>query len=311
MNVPPRWTDAELEAARQVAIAAFRHERIDEPLEDYLDFFETYQGHVETLLELTVDLTRFDADSLNILTDDDLRYVFRYLAGPPISEDDLKVLADTNTLSNKALSADPELVRSLIGVVIQAHDRRRFPWVTEERDPTPAERDAAVLASAAMIAMRKQETKRRNEGKTDQEEVVRQALLHQAKMVQVDTRSVGNVSHAPAPGEFCAESMLGTRKADFVVRLWDGRLMAVECKVSNSSTNSIKRLNNDAAVKAGIWIHEFGFNNVVPTAVLSGVYKLGNLQNAQTRGLTLFWAHDLAGLIQWIDGTRPSAKTGG
>ena len=52
--------------------------------------------------------------------------------------------------------------------------------------------------------------------------------------------------------------MFGGRKADFVVCLYDGRKMPLECKVSNSSTNSVKRLNNDAAVKAVRWIQGFG-----------------------------------------------------
>ena len=50
--------------------------------------------------------------------------------------------------------------------------------------------------------------------------------------------------------------------------------MPLECKVSNSSTNSVKRLNNDAAVKAETWRQDFGTVPIVPAAVLSGVYKL-------------------------------------
>jgi hypothetical protein len=65
--------------------------------------------------------------------------------------------------------------------------------------------------------------------------------------------------------------------------LWDRRIMAIECKVSNSSTNSVKRLNRGAAGKAEKWLHEFGALGVVPVAVLSGVYKLHNLVGAQTR----------------------------
>ncbi len=80
--------------------------------------------------------------------------------------------------------------------------------------------------------------------------------------------------------------------------------MPLECKVSNSSTNSVKRLNNDAAVKAGSWIDDLGSNHVVPVAVLSGVYKLRNLVDAQNRGLTLFWAHNLASMIDWIEKTK-------
>jgi SpoU rRNA methylase family enzyme len=80
--------------------------------------------------------------------------------------------------------------------------------------------------------------------------------------------------------------------------------MALECKVSNSSTNSVKRLNNDAAVKAEYWLKVFGTSQVVPAAVLSGVFKVMNLAQAQERGLALFWSHDLDKLGAFIDTTR-------
>jgi len=57
--------------------------------------------------------------------------------------------------------------------------------------------------------------------------------------------------------------------------------MPIECKVSNSSLNSVKRLNNDAAVKAVGWKRDFGLRQVVPAAVLGGVYNLHNLLEAQ------------------------------
>lgn len=119
-------------------------------------------------------------------------------------------------------------------------------------------------------------------------------------MTKVATRRIETINAAPEPAEFCRESQLGTRKADFVIGLYDQRVMAIECKVSNSSTNSVKRLKNDAAAKAEAWIDEFGRSNIVPTAVLSGVYKSHNLTNAQQRGLTLFWAHDLGRLTDGV-----------
>jgi hypothetical protein len=121
---------------------------------------------------------------------------------------------------------------------------------------------------------------------------------------EVPAREIPDFELAPKPGEFCGESVLGTRKADIVVRLWDRRVMPIECKVSNSSLNSVKRLNNDAAVKAGSWKRDFGLRQVVPTAVLSGVYDLHNLFDAQDRGLTVFWAHDLGPLTDWITQTK-------
>ncbi|MBK8047734.1 MAG: XamI family restriction endonuclease [Anaerolineales bacterium] len=73
------------------------------------------------------------------------------------------------------------------------------------------------------------------------------------------------------------------------------------------ATNSVKRLNNDAAVKAEVWLSDFGTRNVVPVAVLSGVFKPHNLLNAQNRGLTLYWAHRLSDMTEWMDLIRRDA----
>lgn len=298
----PRWSEQELDAARKRAIEVFRIQRMSEPLEAYLEAFDDYQGVVEDLLETTVDLTDLESTALNIVTDPKLLEAFRYLAGPPISADDLKTVSES-VLSAGPLKADAEMVRRIVQVVLAGLDRRRFPWVMERREPTEAERNAAVLASAALMAMRKAETSRRGDEKEKQEDRVETALLDYG-FAKVATRAVSTLALAPGAGEFCRESMLGTRKADFIVGLWDRRIMPIECKVSNSSTNSVKRLNNDAAVKAGTWRQDFGDRNVVPVAILSGVYKLHNLVDAQTRGLSLFWAHDLTELLNWIERTR-------
>src|SRR5215216_3875735 len=90
----PHWRDEELETARKHAIEVFRNQRMAEPLEAYLEAFDDYQGAVEDLLETTVDLSDLDSTALNILTDPRLLKAFRYLAGPPISEDDLETVAE-------------------------------------------------------------------------------------------------------------------------------------------------------------------------------------------------------------------------
>lgn len=83
--------------------------------------------------------------------------------------------------------------------------------------------------------------------------------------------------------------------------------MAVECKVSNSSVNSYKRLNREAGGKAAAWLRDLGATQVVPAAVLSGVYAMSSLQQAQAAGLSVFWTHDLASLTDYIETTRPAA----
>lgn len=302
---PPRWTHAELDYDAQFSIALFRDERMKEPLELYLEAFDKFRGVMEDLLETTVDLSKLQELAVEVLTDVDMLEAVRYLAGPAISSDDLKVLAETS-LAPGRLRGDPAAARRIIETVLLGLDRRRFPWVTEDREPTESERAAAALASAALIASRRAMTSRANDAKNQQEDAVEAVLMAEPNSFdKVPSRVVSNLMQAPQPGEFCRESLFGDRKADLVVRLRDGRAMPIECKVSNSSTNSIKRLNNDAAVKARAWIDQFGSLGCVPTAVLGGVFKVRNLEAAQRDGLTLFWAHGLDKLTKFLVDTSP------
>lgn len=303
MIQPPVWTSEQLDAARIKAEEHFREGRHTEPLDAYLELFDEYQGIVEEVLEQTVDLTQLRDHAVEILADPRKQEVFRYLSGPPVSLDDLKVLVQARSFAASRFADDHDLVDQLVNFLQNWHDRRRFPWITGNWEPEEHEREAAILATTALLAMRRLETMRRNQGKELQERLVANQL-QRARFTQVPTRNVPTLHKAPGPGEFCRESMLGTRKADFIIGLWDGRTMPLECKVSNSSTNSIKRLNGDAAVKAETWRHDFGELQVVPAAVLSGVYALRNLEEAQRRGLTVFWAHDLHSLMDWINLTK-------
>jgi hypothetical protein len=128
---PPVWTSEQLDIERAKSSAAFSKARFEEPLEDYLEAFDQYQGYVEELLESTVDLTDFESAALDVLCDPRLQEAFRYLAAPPISADDLKVLADASSLNGNRLRNSPADAQRLIGVVRQILDRRRFAWVVE------------------------------------------------------------------------------------------------------------------------------------------------------------------------------------
>ena len=91
---------------------------------------------------------------------------------------------------------------------------------------------------------------------------------------------------------------------DLYNSLYDRRVLALECKASNSEVNSFKRVNHEAAGKARAWIAAFGQRQVVPCAVLSGVFNPDNLATAQGEGLALFWLHRLDDLQAFIETTR-------
>jgi hypothetical protein len=300
---PPRWTDDQLDQARRRAIDDFRRERLQEPLAAYQAWLAQSRVTMRELLARTDDLARIAEHAVAILSDREVRDAFRYLAGPPISLDDLAVLAEADSLSPARLRADEALVRRVIGTVLAGLDHGRFPWVLEQRRATEQERETAIVASAALRATQKVATLRRTEGKEAQEERVKQALRARG-FTEIERRPMHHIADAPQPGEFCGETIFATRNADIVAGLWDRRAMPIECKVSNSAVNSIKRVKNDVAAKATTWRTRFGEDNVVPAAVLSGVYDLPMLIDVQQRGLTLFWAHDLDAMMDWIARTR-------
>ena len=302
---PPRWTPEHLRAEVASAIESFRRERSAEPLDEYLTQLDDALGVVEELIELTVDLSELRPRALEVVTEPALLEALRFCAGPFISVDDLRVVART-TLAPTRLRADPEAAARIVDSVLLGLDRRRFPWVAEGREPDERERGTAVLATATLMATERTRTLRRSGAKLDQEGAVAEALAAAGFTRVPPPAAIRTLEDAPGPGQFCTEVDFGGRKADLVVGLWDRRRMPVECKVSSSSVNSYKRVNNDAAVKAVSWLKAFGEDQVVPAAVLAGVFKPGNLETAQQRGLTLFWAHRLGDMVGWVDRTRPA-----
>jgi hypothetical protein len=84
-----------------------------------------------------------------------------------------------------------------------------------------------------------------------------------------------------------------------LIGIADGRIVAVEAKDSSSVVNSVKRVLNDTAAKARHWQVMAG-KEIVPVALLSGVFGAAHLAAAQSSGLYLVWAHDLDSFADWL-----------
>lgn len=65
-----------------------------------------------------------------------------------------------------------------------------------------------------------------------------------------------------------------------------GRLLLLECKVSNSATKSVKRRNRETGGKARDWNGRFGERSITG-AVLAGVVELRNLKTARAGGVAI------------------------
>ncbi|MDR2722687.1 MAG: XamI family restriction endonuclease [Cellulomonadaceae bacterium] len=285
-----QWSDEELVEDRRIAVGHFRDARTTEPLDVYLGFFDEASTTFADILDASNDLLDAEEAVEYLLLDTFRQDLCRYIASPPLSADDLKTLADTS-LSPGVLRNNPGAMADVMGSILPGLDRQRFPWLVQKRSPTDQERHTAIVATAAMYAMRKTETARRSSGRVLEESI--RKYLTSIGFMEVKPASIANSSQGPALGEFCGETSVVGGKADIVIRMSDGRLMPIECKVSNSETNSYKRLIHDCGEKSQTWVKELGPANCVPVAALSGVYSLGNLRKAQTMGLTIIWAHNL------------------
>ncbi|MDR3203104.1 MAG: XamI family restriction endonuclease [Bifidobacteriaceae bacterium] len=301
MISPPQWRPEQLASDRAKAIGLFRAQRATESVDTYLAFYQAaYQVFAEMMAD-TDNLRQAREMATAILTVKDRQDLARFIASPPLSADDLKTLADTS-LSVGPLSRNPEAITSVIDLNMMSLDRRRFPWIPENRAPTPSEKETALVSTSVLFAIGKTETKRRAAGK--RLELILKKHLDSVGLKEVPTAAITNATHGPAMGQYCGETSVVGTKADVVVRLFDGRLLLIECKVSNSETNSYKRLIHDCGEKAQTWVQMLGPANCSPAAVLMGCYSSLNLAQAQTMGLAVFWSHALDSLGEFISATK-------
>jgi XamI-like restriction endonuclease len=281
LRLPHRWTDEELAAHAQRALNAFVDRRLAEPSSRYIEHLKARRAALHRLVRLLARVDPVHPDIAiirEILRDADLEAALRYLAGPPISADDLGVVATRNTqrLTKARINSDPALATDILRLICQLADPERFPWVKAGRPP------------------------RRNYGKAVERHL--EERLVTAGFNKVRSPNGGKIDapiHMPRQATFYGECTLFGRRADLLIGLPDGRAIGVEAKDSSSVVNSVKRVLNDTAAKARHWHDKLG-ESIIPVALLSGVFGLENLRSAQASGLYLVWSDNLDDFADWI-----------
>lgn len=303
---PSVWTDEELTSQAQFSLEAFRARRLAEPTTRYPEILAQEKQAVRKLIRL---LSLVNPDNANlgelrkIWADPKVFDALRYVAGPPISLDDLGVLVTSGTakLSKARLWKSDELSQATLTMICQLTDDSRFPWVRDKRKATLQEIKRAVYATAALRATQLLATERRGYGRKV-EMALSDALVARGfqRLAAPNGGKILTPNQLPSPGTFYPECSLRLRKTDLLIGLSDGRSVAVEAKDSGSVLNSVKRVLNDTAAKAQYWHSQFA-TTVVPVALLSGVFGVENLKSAQEHGLYLVWTHDLEGFVTWLE----------
>jgi hypothetical protein len=221
----------------------------------------------------------------------------RYLCGPPISQEDLWTLVG----GPKFRSVPPAFAEDTAEAIRVVVDPVRFPWLAQSRAPSELERESAILATTVLWAAQQIGTERRGEASSRQETLTAQTL-NDAGLTLEDSRAPIQFIDDMPRGGYSRERRLAGAKCDVPARLFDGRLLALECKVSNGPKNGWKRVNREVGGKSDAWRAHFG-TQALTGVVLAGVFDLSCLTTAQDRGVIILWEHDLSPLREFVEST--------
>lgn len=236
-------------------------------------------------------------------TDGSHMLIFRHLLAPPKSQDQFKLLCDAWSKGSEK-SGRPQKLEAILAVsevVTQWMDRKIAPWLAVNRNPTEVERELLIERVISFIAPKLMETKKRNRLSAEQESAVVDLLVSigwtRLPSVTIDTRA------AIAPKHFMNKTRFATatttaQEVDIACGFNGSYVAAMECKVTNDTTNSVKRVN-DVLKKAAAWKAHWG-SFVETAALLQGVIKPEDVQRLTDEGVKVFWSHDLDTLKTWV-----------
>lgn len=292
----------------EVARGEFRARRLEDPLRDYNSQFpsaELAASAVVGSLDVIMTIPANRELIADLVGGKETYAALRSLAATPISSDDLETLLRFK-VNKTAMRGNQSYANALSTLIKSCLDPKRFPWIAENRPATPEEVGKAKLATSILTTVSAVQAARRGDERKALEGYVKEILLSQG-FVNVKKRRGGIQlpGHFPQPGQFMTTCKLGEHNADFVIGLLDGRILALECKASNSEVNGFKRLNKEVVVDAADWIRKFGENVIVASAALRGVFKPANVEQAQDQKVYIFWWHRMRSLEQFLTEARP------
>ena len=306
MEVPPdfRFSDEELRADIAQATALFV-ERVRETVPAlYRPKLAEAREELVRALTLTGDLN--DLHPKTIADHPEIVRALRYTAGPPISEEDFRTVTGWPFNPRPRAKVVQAVAPLVCQTVFQLADPLLFPWLAEGRPATAEEREAAINGTAKLLAVERFRTERRGGASKEQEAQVREVLAREAGLREVERppkRKAGHIEMIDDldKGTFSQECVLHGMKCDVPVRLPDGLLMPIECKVNSGQKNGWKRVSREVEGKATRWREKFGSASVVIAIMLDGNFDLGTLTRFQDEGYFIFWGHDPQRLVDFVN----------
>jgi hypothetical protein len=238
-----------------------------------------------------------------LMADGSHMLILRHLLAPPKSQDQFSLLCNeySKAAEKSGRAYKSEAAMAVQKALLTRADPLILPWLSEERAPSNQERERLVERVVSLIAPKQTETRNRNRLSVEQEGAV-VALLEgmgwtKLPSVTIDTRAAIPPKHFMNKTRF-ATATTAAQEVDIACGLANTVVAAMECKVTNDPTNSVKRVN-DVLKKAKAWKDRYG-DFIETAALLQGVIKPSDVQRLTDDGIQVFWSHDLDNFAKWI-----------
>lgn len=222
-------------------------------LTDWRDAKALAKQRVTSALIATANLANIPA---GLMVSAEHLAVLRRLLAPPMSQDQFELLcpAYRKTKENRGVALKAAEAVAISKVIEDWHDRDLAPWFGAKQSATPLQVEALATALAPLYASQLVGTVRRNRLSARQEnEVI--LLLARLGWTQKTTALVSQSSQL-GMREFAHKTRFETKtrpqEVDIACGLKKSVVLAMECKVTNDRTNSIKRVNDVLKKSAGV-----------------------------------------------------------
>ena len=230
--------------------------------------------------------------------------VFRHVLLPPLSQDQLELCYPAWSKSSEkpdGPACSQAGAQAFARAVSERRSKALTPWLDASREPTASEVEQLVWSVAPLIASQSFATEMRNRISREQEQSVI-TILEANQWVKLrssllDTRAALKPKHYMHKTRF-ATATATAQEVDIALGLNGTVVMAMECKVTNDETNSVKRVN-DVLKKARAWKEHWG-SFVRTAALLQGVIAEKDVVRLLDAEVEVFWSHDLARFEAWI-----------
>jgi len=229
--------------------------------------------------------------------------VLRALFAPPISQDQMRLIAPLYPKSAEKTGAalKHDAADQFASTFLMRRDRHLTAWLEGNGNPNRRQIKRVLDTLTPMISGQIFNTVRRNRLSAEQEVAVQTMLL--AKGWTMENAGKLSIPGDLPPAHFmrnarCMASPTAVKDVDIACGVKSTLLLAMECKVSNDETNSVKRVS-EVLDKAKSWQKQWG-GFIQTAALLQGVIAYKEVKRLLETDVEVFWSHDLQLLADWL-----------